>query len=172
MEFVLVAPLIILIYLGAVELSMGLEVDKNVSRASGIIADIVAQQPSVSKAQLEDIAKIGAATLYPYDRDTDGAGIRITAIQVEQKKNNPAATVSWSYGEGGLTADTKGAGIDIPVPLHAPGAFLIKVDVALSYVPITTWGLRNIASTTGALPLSETYYLGPRLSNAIACSNC
>lgn len=162
-EFVLVVPLIILIYLGAVELSQGLEVDKNISRASGIIADIVAQQPSVSKAQLEDIAKIGAATLFPYNRDKAGAGIRITGIQVESKEANPSAKVDWSYGEGGLAADAKGA-ITLPTALRTKDAFLIKVEVALSYEPITSWGWR--------MPLSETYYLSPRMSNTIVCSGC
>lgn len=169
-EFVLVVPLIVLVYLGAVDLSGGIETDKNVSRAAGIIADIVAQQSTVSKTQLDDIFEIGEATIFPYDRAKPG--IKVTAIQVAASpQTNPPATVAWSYSNGKLSPDTKGRTIDIPVGFRTNGTYLIKVEVALTYVPVTAWGMRNLVSADGGLPLSETYYLSPRLADT-ACSNC
>ncbi|WP_407863488.1 TadE/TadG family type IV pilus assembly protein [Phyllobacterium phragmitis] len=169
-EFVLVVPLIVLVYLGAVDLSEGIETDKNVSRAAGIIADIVAQQSTVSKTQLDDIFEIGEATIFPYDRAKPG--IKVTAIQVAASpQTNPPATVAWSYSNGKLSPDTKGRTIDIPAGFRTNGTYLIKVEVALTYVPVTAWGMRNLVSADGGLPLSETYYLSPRLADT-ACSNC
>ncbi|WP_420960396.1 TadE/TadG family type IV pilus assembly protein [Brucella sp. IR073] len=170
-EFVLVAPLIILIYLGAVELSQGIEVSRNVNRTSGIVANLVAQQSVIRKNQLDDILEIGQATMYPYNRDTPS--IRITAIQVEATpSSNASATVAWSYANGQLTRDAKDSQIAIPASFRVAGMFLVKVDVALSYVPITVWGLRNIASVNGGLPLGETYYFSPINSEIIICPDC
>ncbi|WP_158259818.1 TadE/TadG family type IV pilus assembly protein [Phyllobacterium phragmitis] len=170
-EFVLVAPLIILVYLGAVELSEVIETDKNVSRTAGIIADIVAQQSDVSRARMDDIFEIGQATILPYDRDK--AGIKVTAIQVASTPlTNPPATVAWSYANGKLSPDTKKSTIDIPASFRTNGTFLIRVEITLTYEPITTWGMRNIVSVNDGFPLSEIYYFAPRLSQTITCSNC
>ncbi|WP_153020089.1 TadE/TadG family type IV pilus assembly protein [Paramesorhizobium deserti] len=171
-EFVLVVPLIVLAYLGAIDLTEGIETDKNVSRTAGIIANIVAaQQSSVSRTQLDDIVKIGEATLFPYDRAKPG--IRITAIQVASTPSaNPPATVAWSYASGKLSPDPKNSTIDIPSGFRTNDTFLIKVDVALTYVPVTTWGMRNIVSMDGGLPLAETYYFAPINSITIACQSC
>ncbi|RCS25019.1 pilus assembly protein [Phyllobacterium salinisoli] len=171
-EFVLVAPLIILVYLGAVDLSEAIETNKNVSRAAGIIANIVAaQQYDVTRDRLDDIVQIGEATLFPYDRDKPG--IKITAIKVDPaQQNNPPATIDWSYASGKLSKDEAGAMIDIPDSFRTAGRFLIKVEVALAYVPITTWGMGNIVSVNGGLPMAETYYFEPINSTVIACTNC
>jgi len=170
-EFVLVVPLIVLAYLGAIDLTEGIETDKNVSRAAGIMADIVAQQSIVSRAQLDDIVEIGEATIFPYDRAKPG--IRITAIQVATSTSaNPPATVVWSYSNGALSADARNTTIDIPSSLRTSGTFLIKVEMALTYVPITTWGMRDLVSVNGGLPLAETYYLSPRISSTIPCPSC
>jgi Flp pilus assembly protein TadG len=169
-EFVLVVPLFLLTYLGAIDMSQGIETSKNVSRASGIIANIVAQQQSVVTTQLDDIMEIGAAALFPYERDTPR--IKITAIQVAPSpQTNPSAKVVWSRAKG-LASDAANNVIDIPEAFRINNLFLIKVEVALSYKPITTWGLRNIASVDQGLPLSEIYYFAPINSVLIPCSNC
>jgi Flp pilus assembly protein TadG len=44
LEFALIAPTILLLYLGSIEVTMGLDVNKNLGRATSMVADLVTQQ--------------------------------------------------------------------------------------------------------------------------------
>lgn len=65
-EFALIAPILVLIYLGLVEITMGIGVNKNPGRVTSMVADLVTQQATVSTTDLSNIMQIGQATLLPY----------------------------------------------------------------------------------------------------------
>src|SRR5262245_32494795 len=67
-EFAFIAPLLFVMYFSTLELSLGIETSKKVSRVGSTVADLVAQQPSMSKAELDAIMVIGRSILQPYNR--------------------------------------------------------------------------------------------------------
>lgn len=163
-EFAIVAPLLLVLYLGGTDLSEGLEVNKKVSRSASILADLVARQLSVTPDLLKDMFAISETTLLPYNREK--AGVRITAIKVADKPDiNPLATVDWSRANAFETADKKGVTITVPQALRTPGAYYIKVEVSLDFKPLNSWVVSRI-------PMREVYYLAPRYTNTIPCDKC
>jgi Flp pilus assembly protein TadG len=62
-EFVFIAPLLITLWLGTMEISQGIEINKKVGRSASMIGDIVTQTDVISLADLEDVIKIGASVL-------------------------------------------------------------------------------------------------------------
>ena len=91
LEFALIAPVMIALYMGSVEATAGLDLNKNLGRATSMVADLVTQQQTITKAEIKDIMDIGTATLLPYTRDTPQ--ITITAIDISAAS---VATVAWS----------------------------------------------------------------------------
>ncbi len=65
-EFAIVAPMLIVIYLMAFELTMGLSVAKKTSMASSTIADLVARQENVNKTFLATMSDVTGAIFVPY----------------------------------------------------------------------------------------------------------
>ncbi len=91
MEFAFIAPILIALYLGSIEATSGLDVNKKLGRSTNMVADLVTQQQTINTDRLRDIMEIGTALLLPYRSDTPQ--ITITAINI------PAAgspTVAWS----------------------------------------------------------------------------
>ncbi|WP_273791949.1 TadE/TadG family type IV pilus assembly protein [Brucella anthropi] len=164
-EFALIAPLLLLIYLGSADLADGMDTNKKVSRSASSLADLVARQLSVTKNDLDDMFNIGRTLLLPYGRSSPK--IRITAIRIDGTKraNNLEPKVDWSYASIANFAALKGTVGNLPTSLVDEGAYFIKVDVELDYKPLNAW-------ISNSIPMSETYYLAPRYTNTIPCTNC
>ncbi|RVC28752.1 TadE/TadG family type IV pilus assembly protein, partial [Mesorhizobium sp. M7A.F.Ca.CA.004.04.2.1] len=79
-EFALIMPILLIMYFLTMEASQAIETSKKVSRIGSMVADLVTQQTSVLKADVDAIMQIGSVTLQPYNRSPPS--ITITAIQV------------------------------------------------------------------------------------------
>ena len=178
-EFAFIVPVLLMMYFITMEASQAIETSKKVSRIGSMVADLVTQQQTVMKANLEAIMKIGTTTLLPYNRSNPT--IIITAIQMTDEAS-PRATVAWSRKLVGNTysADAKpGDTTTVPSTLNIRNTFLIRVESDLGYTPVIMWEKDNkdqqaagLLSTFSHINMSETYYLRPRRSPTILCSDC
>lgn len=176
-EFALVVPLMLVMYLGTIEISAAVSVNKKVSRVAATVADLVTQQTTVKKVDLEGIMEIGEAILYPYT--TRRPIITVVAIDVDSSYPS-GGKIAWSrrfnqgsFDTGGLV---KNDNIWVPTDLRIDGSFLIRVETELDYVPIVNWLIGDTVGKmedgVGLIEMSERYYLRPRLGADIGCSDC
>ncbi|MER9656440.1 pilus assembly protein [Mesorhizobium sp. M0152] len=177
-EFALIVPILLVMYFMTMEASQAIETSKKVSRVGSMVADLITQQPTISKADLDAIMKIGTSTLQPYNRSAPS--ITITAINVTTD-TPPKVLVAWSrkmvdgvYSVG----PTAGTTATVPTTLRVAGTFLIRVDSNLGYAPIFGWApdsqqkLGMTPSLIKNISMGETYYLRPRRSLTIPCGDC
>lgn len=181
-EFALIVPVLLIMYFITMEASQAIEASKKVSRISSMVADLVTQQTSVVNADLTDIMKIGNSSLQPYNRSV--ANISITAIDIRTDPNNPIpqAKVAWSWSvlDGKTGRDSNPTtSTTVPATLNVAGTFLIRVKTTLAYQPIISWSEGSekplgfiSAFNEGKITMSETYYLRPRRTTSIPCSDC
>ncbi len=66
-EFALIAPVMVLFYVGMVEISLALSVDRKVTNAASALADLVAQDDVITDGEMVDILNAGSAIIAPYD---------------------------------------------------------------------------------------------------------
>jgi len=176
-EFAFVAPLLLMIYLSALEVSLAIETSKKVSRVGSMVGDLIAQQPSMSKSELEGIVAIGQSILQPYNRSRPT--ITVTAITITNEPA-PKVLVAWSQKmENGVVDAAAAAGTPTTVPekLKIAGSFLVRVESRLGYKPIIAWSENQkealgLAAAIGEMTMKETYHLRPRMSQTIPCSDC
>jgi Flp pilus assembly protein TadG len=173
-EFVFIAPLLILMYLGTMEVSQGVEINKKVARSAGVIGDLIGQSATVTKSNLEKMMNLGKAMLQPYNRTEPT--VTVTGITISATS---AATVAWSRRGEGTTYSTPFAAssaVTVPANLLIPDTFLIRVETKLEYRPISSWSIEKNrgdgASAYAAIDMAEVYYLRPRMEDTVACSDC
>ncbi|MER8748769.1 pilus assembly protein [Mesorhizobium sp. M1050] len=175
-EFALIMPILLIMYFLTMEASQAIETSKKVSRIGSMVADLVTQQTSVLKADIDGIMKIGSVTLQPYNRSNPS--ITITAIQVSA--DGTRALVVWSRK---LVAGVAGPGAaattetTVPAPLMVANTFLIRAESNLGYIPVIAWTASDqqklgLTSAFSNITMGETYYLRPRRSVAVTCSDC
>jgi Flp pilus assembly protein TadG len=175
-EFALIMPILLIMYFLTMEASQAIETSKKVSRIGSMVADLVTQQTSVVKADVDGIMRIGPVTLQPYNRSTPS--ITITAIQVSPDATK--ALVVWSrklvagVTSPGATANTE---TTVPATLKVASTFLIRVESTLGYTPVIAWTASSqqklgLTSAFSNITMGETYYLRPRRSVTIPCGDC
>lgn len=177
LEFALIAPLLLTMYFVTMEVGQGIETNKKVGRSASMVADLVTQQQTTTKSDLDAILKIGNAILQPYNRSKPT--IIITAIEITDE-TTPKVKVAWSrkMKNGAFSADkTPGTIISIPEKLKIKGSYLVHVTAQLDYRPVIAWAAddKSTLGLTAAfdeLDMGEGYYLRPRMSSTITCSDC
>jgi Flp pilus assembly protein TadG len=169
-EFAFIAPLLITLYLGTLEVSGALQMNKRVGRAASTTADIIGQleKDELNKSTLEGILKIGKAVTQPYNLTQPK--IIATGVAIDAGGD---ATVLWSRQLDDATFSkpyVAGVPVTIPEKVKIANTFLIKVEAKIDYHPLTTW---SIAQSTGKIDMGEVYYLRPRqVPQNLECSDC
>ncbi|QNL19462.1 pilus assembly protein [Hyphobacterium sp. CCMP332] len=154
-EFALIAPVMVLLYLGMVEISLALSVDRKVTNAASAIADLIAQDDVITDGEMINILNASRAIIAPYD--TDQFAVRISSVSMDLTGD---VAVDWSDARGTL-ARAEGSQPTLPAGLLNPGRSIIWVEVAYAYdAPF-----REI---TGDFNIEEEFFLRPRQSLVVS----
>ncbi|MCP6423203.1 pilus assembly protein, partial [Klebsiella pneumoniae] len=78
MEFALIAPLLLFLYITSFELTIGLSVSKRVTRTASTIADLVTQQSKVTTSDLQQMTSVANAVFTPYK--PENLKIKVTGV--------------------------------------------------------------------------------------------
>ena len=159
-EFALIAPAMILLYFGVVELCQAIIADRKTNHVASAVGDLVSQAETVSTSDLADIFSIGNTIMSPFPTQT--LQMRVTSVTA-----NASGTplVDWSRGYGGFTALAKGASVTLPMTLSA-GESMVMSETSYQYTSVVQYVLPQ------ALTYTEKYYLRPRRSDQVTCPTC
>ena len=165
-EFALLAPLMIGLYIGCVEISDGVAADRKVTLTAGALANLTAQSQTLTVASMTNILNASTAIMKPY---TGPLATKVSCIMIDA---GGAATVAWGVASTGVTPRAAGSAITIPSALAIPSSSLVFSEVSYTYAPVT--GYTGFNHITGPITLSDQMYMSPRITppvyNSIACS--
>ena len=159
-EFALLAPMMIGLYLGCVEISQGVSADRKVSLISAALANLSAQVTTISTTDMTNIIDASSAIISPFSASL--LKMTVTCLKIDANKN---VTVKWSVTRGG-TANS--GTMTIPSALAVANTQLLLSEASYAYTPIVGYTI------TGTLTLSDKMYMSPRITaptyNSIACT--
>lgn len=161
-EFALLAPVLVTLLLGTVELSNALSAHQKVTLLASTGADLVAQATSVSSTDMSNIFAAVDAVVYPFA--AANAQIVISSIVSDGNGNG---TVAWSQAQN-ATPLTANAAVAVPMGLmsasRCPANACSVILATVIYNYTSPFGRFLI----GTVPLSDTFYARPRRSAAVA----
>ena len=152
-EFALILPLMMTLYLGGAEVAQAISASRKVTLVSRTVADLASQSSSITAAGMTNILNASAAVLAPFP----SGKLKVTVSQVKIDANG-VATVEWSDTLNGTKRGT-GTGVTLPAALNVANTWLIWTEAEFSYEPTLGAGI------TGTLALKDEMYMRPRLSN-------
>ncbi|MBS0532574.1 MAG: pilus assembly protein [Proteobacteria bacterium] len=159
-EFALVAPVMICLYFGCVEVSDAVAVDRKVSLTAAALANLSAQVTTISANDMTNILDASGAIIQPYDASK--LKMTITCISIDSTKK---ATVKWSVTRNG-TANS--GTMTLPSALAVANTQLVLAEASYAYAPTVGYNI------TGSLNLSDKMYMAPRQTsptyNGTACT--
>lgn len=160
-EFAIVLPVMLTLWLGVVEFGSLHLAAKKVEVAAQSVADLISQRNTIDVATLGDFTNAINAIMAPFPKGTGTVAYQIISVVADAAD---ATSVAWYYPTGG-------AAPSVPPeaePLVTGNDNVIVVTVSYSHEP---W-LSSYYVLTGNVALSETMYAKPRLVATIPCTDC
>jgi Flp pilus assembly protein TadG len=165
-EFAIVAPMLIVLYLMAFELTMGLSVAKKTSMASSTVADFVARQENVNKAFLATMSDVSGAIFVPYP--SNDLVIKVSGIKIDSSKS---AKVAWSWSTTGVAPYAVGTTAPVPADMLVADTFLIRSELSVSHELMMY--LPGLSGTQAkSLTIGREFYFRQRLGTEVTCTDC
>jgi Flp pilus assembly protein TadG len=149
-EFALLAPVMIGLYLGCVEISAGVGADRKVSLTAAALANLSSQVTTISSTDMGNILDASTAIIAPYS--ASNLKMSVSCLNID---STGKATVKWSVTRNG---SAKSGVLTIPAALAVPNSQLIYSEVSYAYTPTIGYTI------TGTLNLSDQMYMSPRIT--------
>ncbi len=181
-EFAFVVPIMLCMFIGVVELSQAITVDRRVSHIASSTADLVTRQQTLTTTTLNDYMQIIDHLMAPYS----ATPLKMTISSVYNTTSAPTVSkVCWVYhrnnssGQGAKTSLTAGgtyAGLPANILDSTGGSSAIAVDVSYLYQPVLFFSSSSVklqgaqvSSFVGSagITMTDAFYLRPRLSSSI-----
>jgi Flp pilus assembly protein TadG len=162
-EFAIILPVMLVMYLGCNELGNGLTLARKVTHMTSTVSDLVTQsKDTISSSDMTNIFNAATAIMTPYD--SSSLRIRVSEYYVDTTSSKTVKIV-WSAAHNGGTicpALAKDTVITtLPTALKTAGTYIITTEIHYAYTPIIGYVM------TGTFDLHDQFYLRPRLSNGI-----
>lgn len=152
-EFALLLPLMLTLYLGCTEISQGISIHRKVTLTARTVADLVSRAQTVSDATKADAdAALNAAAAILAPNPDGNAKMVVSVVEID---STGKAKIKWSKAKNG-TARAAGSSVTLPATLNVPSTLLVWGEITYNYTPTIGYIL------TGPMPLSDNIFMSPR----------
>ena len=157
-EFAMLLPLMVTLYLGSVEISQGVGIDRKVTLASRTVTDLASQVSTIASADMTNILNASSSVIAPYDASK--LKVTVSAVTIDA---SAVAKIAWSCTLNG-TKRAVGSTVTLPAALNVANTTLVWGEVSYAYTPTIGYVV------TGTLNLSDQIYMRPRLSDTVTAT--
>ena len=135
-EFAYLAPVLMLMLIGTIEISRAVEIDRRFGTVAQMVGDLVAREEALDDDDMVAIGAIADHIMRPHDTST--LGLSIMAVKAANTNQNDTR-IEWSYAKGpGAVAPPKCQNYALPNNLLNTGASAIVVEARYKFEPILT----------------------------------
>lgn len=157
-EFAMLLPVMIAMFLGSVELTDALTCKQKVAGLAATAADLVGQEKNVTNADIANVFSAVNSIVYPYPN----ASVRVVISSLVDNGSG-GAKVAWSDAQNG-TARAVNSTVTVPSGVIPTGGSVILAEVSYPYTS------RVSSFLTGTTNLTSTFYSRPRRSATVTRS--
>jgi len=165
-EFAIILPFMLTLYLGGAELGDGMAIQFKATLAARTVADLASQSITIPDASttMNDILGAASTVVAPYS----AANMTVTVSELEITKANSAATVIWSASNSG-NGRSPGSAYTLPIALQSSSNtypyYLILGEVTYPYTPSMGYVI------TGTISMYQNTFFFPRMSKCVKYNN-
>lgn len=155
LEFALMAPVVILLYLGTVEVALAYMAYRKTGAAAALAAELAAHEETIDARTAGQILAAARAALEPVMAGK--LGQRLTAVAIDEEGD---ARVAWSVASGASRMPA-GSVVAVPAALLLPGESVVMAETWLDYVsPL-------VLTLPGTQSMYHEHFVYPRLNDHV-----
>lgn len=167
-EFALILPIMLLVYIGSVEASLAITMDRKVQLVAGTLGDLVARADTTIPADtLEDYFKAAGGIMTPYPVDK----LKQVVTQVLVSADGSSANVVWSreynFSDDEVIVGTdhpQDSSFELPTAMRtiAQGGYVIVAESSYEHTPLSGFVFNQ------PINLYRENFLLPRFGDSIS----
>jgi Flp pilus assembly protein TadG len=163
-EFALMLPVLLTLFLGTVEVTRFVLVTQKVEKLAHTVSDVTAQSKTVTNATLNQVLVASSDIMNPYSLNTNG---RVIISSLYRAPGTPDALVNWRYqGAGTFSASSKLGAVGAKATMPAAFTFderenVIAAEVYYQFSPLFS------GPFFGTTTLYRVAFYKPRLGTLI-----
>lgn len=162
-EFAILLPLMLTLFIAGNELSQALTIYRKVSHTGAVLGDLVSQVATISTAEMTNILAASTTIMTPYD----ASGVKLVVSAVNYTTAS-GFKVGWSIGQNATAwAANAAPPVTIPSGLVTDGQQLIVSQVQYTYTSTFSTFMKDIWGSS-TITLADISYLRPRISTTVA----
>jgi Flp pilus assembly protein TadG len=154
-EFALILPVMVGMFFGIGEMTSYMQAHSRMTKVASTVADLVAQDTSISDDEMANIFNCAEAIMQPFD--AANGWVRVSSIVANATGQT---TVAWSDGQG-IADRATGSSITVPPGVVPPNASVIFTEVSYDYESSYGMFLDDGVTT------SDQFYARPRRSVSV-----
>src|SRR4051794_370448 len=131
-EFALLLPLMLSLYLGGFEVSQAVSISRKVTLVSRSVTDLIARDSDTSVSNTESSNALDAATAVVAPFSSSKLKTIVSQVKIDA---NGRATVDWSDARN-PSARSAGQVVSLPAGLVIPNTWLIWGEASYDYKPV------------------------------------
>lgn len=162
-EFALIAPILIFMYLGLLEISMGIMADRDVSHATNVAGDLASQVEELQKDEIENILTAAVTVMAPKQITPTNIRMQIESWDIDTSSGGSGTPRSLGKATVGGTLTHGQPDMqklrDLNLLTETSGVVIATINY--DYVPVGTYFMDSV------ITLHETFVLKPRRSASI-----
>ena len=155
-EFAMLLPLMMTLFLGGVEVSEGVGAKRKTTLVARAVADLAAQSKKITNADMQDIFNAARVVAAPFPT-TPQLKVVVSSIAID---GAGVAKVAWSDALN-ATARAVGATVTVPDALKSPNTTLIWAEATYDYTPAIGYAL------SGTFSLTDKLFMRPRYVTSV-----
>lgn len=159
-EFVLVIPIFITIYIGVAEVANIYSANRKANQVASDISGLIAQETSINTLEMSKIVDFAEESMSPYD--TDEIGLSIIGVKNDA---SGSSTLAWKKSFPGENTAAPAATIPSDIA-NTQGDFVVVTKLNFQQEPYTHFIFRNTFTHSTAA------YARARLTEDLKCLNC
>lgn len=173
-EFGLIVPIMAVMFIGAVELSQAITVDRRVTQIANSTADLVARfspvtgaPNGISQTEIADIMRVGGYIMAPYDSNPLKIVLRsVTSSPTSATDTKQAWVCTYTGAGNSLSCACTNTVYAIPANLVSTLDSVIMAEVTYNYKPLVfDYFMKSMGTgggPAGTHLMKETAFLKPR----------
>jgi Flp pilus assembly protein TadG len=154
-EFAGLLPFMLLLYVGGVEVALGVSADRKVTLTSRTVADLASRQTNIDDPTMTNILGASSAVIAPFD--STKVSVIVSNVYVNAQGR---AHICWSNALN-TTARAVGSTVTLPAALATPNTALMWGEASYIYAPTLGYYM------TGSMTLYDNIYMAPRMSSTV-----
>lgn len=161
-EFAFIAPAMLFMYFGLLEISLTVGADRQVSHSTNVAGDLVSQVSTITKADMEDILQATLTVMNIKSKNVGNVTIELSSYQMLNDASKTRERIG--YARLGPPISKGGPATFNPMAI---GGRMIKIDSGTIVARVNYKHKMVTAEYFGDVTLHETFILKPRASDVV-----